>query len=399
MTKGQQYERPPPLPVTNPADAQLPSQRNTAAIGTSTAVTRTVIQQGFAFYFRVPVKLFRPTRIDYMALPRALGPGAKEGAPWSWRTSTIGLLFNACQKHGLRFIPDNVLPPLLANSAVGVVLYTTYITALPLYHPPSYHHPNRTWPPPPFESVFWAGASAGAAQAIIAQPLDALQVRFKMNDMLEGKFRSMWDYSRTTLREVGVRSILGGFMLSLTKDALGYGLFFATFEFVKQQGYYSFLRLIYGKPHEPIQHDDVKHRHMHNTHPPHFIIPPLFVVLAGAAASTAHQAISYPLTKIQDIHWSRLETLDYKLRLEGSNPMLAYLHSYRDTFRQCSMSAAKYGGWWRWLYRGFAGTAVRSVPSTSAGLVVFEAFRRKYGGPSVFGGDVLVEEEGWEVIL
>lgn len=35
---------------------------------------------------------------------------------WSLHTTTPGLLAHAVRKYGWRFIPDQVLPPLLANA-------------------------------------------------------------------------------------------------------------------------------------------------------------------------------------------------------------------------------------------------------------------------------------------
>lgn len=57
------------------------------------------------------------------------------------------------------FIPRHILPPLLANTLIGTVLYTTYIATLPVFHPPSAFQLHRPFPPPPYTSVFMAGKS------------------------------------------------------------------------------------------------------------------------------------------------------------------------------------------------------------------------------------------------
>ena len=49
-----------------------------------------------------------------------------------------------------------------------------------------------------------------------------------------------------------------------------------------------------------------------------------------------------------------------------------------------------------WLYRGFWWNTIRQVPSTSAGLIIFELFRRKYGA----GGDaVKINKDGYDILL
>jgi hypothetical protein len=50
----------------------------------------------------------------------------------------------------------------------------------------------------------------------------------------------------------------------------------------------------------------------------------------------------------------------------------------------------------RWLYRGFLRSSIRQVPSTSAGLVIFELMRRKY---ATAADTVLIEKDGFDILL
>lgn len=125
----------------------------------------------------------------------------------------------------------------MANTLIGTVLYTTYIATLPLFHPPSAFQLHRPFPPPPYTSVFIAGKTkkmrnisyqyllncndigclAGAAQSIIATPLDSLKVRFEVSDLLEGKHKSMYQFAKSTLKELGIASAYRGFTLTLIR--------------------------------------------------------------------------------------------------------------------------------------------------------------------------------------
>ncbi|PKK77466.1 hypothetical protein RhiirC2_861911 [Rhizophagus irregularis] len=58
--------------------------------------------------------------------------------------------------------------------------------------------------PPPFSIVFTSGAIVGAAQFLVAAPLDSLKVRFEVNDLLEGKHKSMFVFAKTTWKALGV---------------------------------------------------------------------------------------------------------------------------------------------------------------------------------------------------
>lgn len=372
--------------------------KQSVSIGGASAVTRSLVGQFLAVWFRVPIKLFRPTRIDYMIIPRAINPRILKGEAWSWRTSSPMLLASAVRQHGWGFIGGFVVPPLLANSVIGIVLYTTYVESLQLLHPPSAQNLHRAILPPPFEITYKAGAFAGFAQALVSQPIDALTVRFEVNRMLEGRYPSMWHYCVATLRETGLKPVFGGFLLSAVKESLAMGAFFGTFEFVKNQGYYAFLSLFYGRSHLSLYtkssstaragKEDTGRRQ------PYWLIAPSFLLLSGLAASVAHTSMHYPLSKIQETHLARLESADYRARYESEfrqkRALSIYASEYWATAKQCSFVAAKNGGWRKWLFRGIVSTAIRGAPATSFGLIIFESFRSHFAGTEL-GSDIFLE--------
>ena len=159
--------------------------------------------------------------------------------------STPGLLTHAVRTYGWGFIPNQVLPPMLANVrsvssgqgadpyttfagsltslSVGAVLYTSYLQILGTLHQPSSQSTTRIYPPPPIQATLTAGIAAGAIQSVVAAPLDALQVRFRTSDIVEGRYRTMWHYGYRELSEIGIRGIFAGWSLSFVKDSVGYG--------------------------------------------------------------------------------------------------------------------------------------------------------------------------------
>ncbi|ORY78605.1 mitochondrial carrier domain-containing protein [Protomyces lactucae-debilis] len=393
--------------VSQPKDDA--ESRNSARIGGASAVSRSLIGQILAVWFRVPVKLFRPARIDYMIVPRALfakpaTPG--EHARW-WQRSTPYLLGKAVRQHGIGFIPNYVLPPLFANSLIGVVLYTTYIEALGVLHAPS-KQANNPFPPPPPEATLKAGALAGCAQALVSQPIDALTVRFEIASVLGGKMPNLWLWCLQTVQKTGLKPIFGGFLLSAMKESVSMAAFFCLFEMVKGQGYYAFLRLIYGRDHLSLYNSSFgNHRNQDNLEGegkpaarPYWMIGPTFLLAAGLAASVAHTSVHYPLTRIQNVHMTRLESASYRQRFEAQfhNRAAAsvYLGEYSTTLQQCHAQAQKYAkragssvtaGWGRFLFRGFTQTAIRGAPATAVGLIIFESFRSHFSQQ----GDVFLD--------
>ncbi|OXV10416.1 hypothetical protein Egran_01820 [Elaphomyces granulatus] len=375
-------------------------RRKNAATGASAAGVRALSAQMVAFYFRAPVKAFFRNRVDYMAFARAINPRIAEGK-WSLYTTTPGLLAHAVHKYGWRFIPDQVLPPLLANAGVGAILYTSYLQVLGALHEPTSQASKRIYPPAHPSYTFVAGFSAGAIQSIVAAPLDALQVRLRTSDMLEGHYSSIWEYAKYKLREIGIRGIFAGWTLSFLRDAFGYAIFFSSFECIKSQAYYSFITQHYGS----LQPRHIQSMSSSTTSDggvplikPHYALEPCFLMMAGITASVAQQFVQHPLSVLQNLHFERLEYLDHQASMGHSKRQMMrhYYQAYQETFKQCQKRAIQAGGWRRWLFKGFVGSTVRQVPSTSAGLVIFELVRRKYGNPA---DAVHIKKDGYDILL
>ena len=261
---------------------------------------------------------------------------------------------------------------------------------------------KRVSPPPPLKDTFTAGFSAGAIQSFVAAPLDALHIRFDANDVLTREHKNMWQYGRIKLNEIGLRGVFAGWGLSLLKDSFGYGVFFATFEYVKAQSYYAFVTRYYGRT----QIRDVSNQHPCElnkkvnvpTLKPHYAIEPAFLMLAGVAASISQQTIQHPLNSIQIIYHRRLQSLDMQAQMNQSRSKLLnnFYQAYKKTYTECSSQARRSGGWRRWFYRGFFRNTIKQVPSTSAGLVIFELVRRRYGNESEL---TKIEMDGYDILI
>ncbi|KAG9325647.1 hypothetical protein KVV02_001131 [Mortierella alpina] len=410
--------------------------RGSATVGVPTAVARSMLLQALQFWYRVPIKLFRPMRVDYLVMARAATMGiiptpenrlvqaqahAQTAVKLSKRTqffraTSIGMLAHAIRTQGPGFVYRQVLPPLIMNSFIGSVLYTTYIFTLPIFHPAFTYQKSRTFPPPPFPAVFMAGALAGAAQSLVAAPMDSLKVKFQVQDLAHGgKHKSMSSFAITTLKELGLKTVYRGYALTLVKDSLACGLFFGVFEWVKQQGYYYFIDELYGIREDmellkamTVSSEDSTLTPPPQTHDPsstttttcsprsdpstrpYFLLEPVFVLLAGAAAAIAYQAVDYPLEQIKTIFYAKEAELQAEKLRSTPHPHTQHLNSssmrtgpsissqlYRLTRLECVAQAQQSGGWRRFLFSNFASTAIRAVPAASVGFLVFEVMKRK----------------------
>ncbi|KAF2861547.1 mitochondrial carrier [Piedraia hortae CBS 480.64] len=391
----------PPPSIGGPADGSLKKPHDTATTGLGASAMRAFSARMLAFYFRAPMKAFFRARVDYMGYPRAISPLVQKGEKWSWRMSGPALLYSAIQRHGWTFIPNQVLPPLLANTVVGAVLYTSYLQVLGYLHEPAQKSTKRIDPLPSPSTTFTAGFAAGAIQSLVAAPVDALQVRFQARELMSGKYKNMWHYAYRKTQEIGIRGIFAGWSLALIRDAFGNAAFFSTFEYVKGQAFYTFISHYYGHYGNLPQHqkDAIKAQGQQSGTPeirPHYLLEPAFLALAGIAASVVQAVIQHPVSRIQDIHYGRLAWIDSHMHTNRSQALSLYADAYRKTLKQCIAISRRSGGLMRWLYKDFLVRTVTQVPSTSAGLIAFEVIRRMYNN----GNDaVRINKDGYQILL
>lgn len=281
------------------------------------------------------------------------------------------------------------------------MLYTSYLQILGSLHHSLSQSLKRIYPPPPVSCTFTAGFIAGAIQSVVAAPVDALQARFRTSDILDGKYKNMWRYGQKKLVEIGIRGAFAGWGLSLLKDSLGCGIFFATFEYLKAQSYYAFVFKYYRgfDTHKPaVIPPKTYARNGCPIIKPHYAIEPTFLMLAGVTASIAQQVVLHPVAMVRTIHH------DFLLRFHGqvsssnpkSRPSNNSYRAYKKTYQRCLTYARRFGGWRRWLYRGFPLNTIKQVPSTSAGLIIFELVRRRYGSEVEA---VRIERDDYDILL
>lgn len=212
----------------------------------------------------------------------------------------------------------------------------------------------------------------------------------------------MWQYGYQKLHEIGIRGVFAGWGLSLLKDSAGYAVFFATFEYVKAQAYYEFVSRYYGqwrlRDRGPVLRPRVDELHSGFVIRPHYAIEPTFLMFAGIAASVTQQVIQHPIGLIQSVYSGSLAEIDRQFQLDRTRSQVghSYYSSYGKTYQHCQLYVQQYGGWRRWLYRGFFRSTIKQVPSTSAGLIIFELVRRRFGIDSEL---VKIDKDGYDIIL
>ncbi|KAH7341886.1 mitochondrial carrier domain-containing protein [Rhizoctonia solani] len=209
------------------------------------ALARTAAR-GAGLYFSRPMRLFRPTKISGWTTLRHVA--ASEG-----RSLSPAFIANLIRTQGALVIPRHFIPPLLVNTCLGTILFTTYTHVYDAVHREDFCQSSTA-------ASAIAGAAAGAIQSIAGAPAE--NVRLYLEGDVTGKqtsaqgWRQAWkevfvDSSRSeriedrkSLRQEAratrqwMREVAGmsmsrgweGWRWNCAKDTLGFALFFATFD-------------------------------------------------------------------------------------------------------------------------------------------------------------------------
>lgn len=415
-------------PPTNGDQAVL-DNRNHSIIGALTAGGRSIVYQFTSFYLRTPLKLFRPARFDYLHYVRIILTGEEKG-PASDRNnkklgflrsryfgylenSSLGILAKALNKYGWKVIPDRILPPLLVNSATGVVLYTTYLASLGHFSKglSSSSSSKNPW------DVWRSGLAAGAMQALVSTPIDAIYTRSSTSEFLSvaKQYDNLWLYGRDKLMEIGVVGCFGGFGLALIKESLGFAVYFTTFELVRGQlcewcktAIRQYLEVKYVINNIKLS-DLLSTKSSSSDSAPKKMdllsqkeekwLNRAFIFVGGVTAAFLLQVVQYPFRKIQKIHQSRLEAFDIfnKSFAHQSSPVKPisnatkifvsqpasrrlhiYYNSYLDTFEHIHFIHKNTRSLVKWLYKGFTRNTLAIIPGTTAGLLMLDYMRSSF---------------------
>ncbi|KAG9103123.1 hypothetical protein FRC06_000149 [Ceratobasidium sp. 370] len=212
------------------------------------AMARTAAR-GAGLYFSRPMRLFRPTKISgWTSLRHA---AASQGTSLS-----PNFIWNLVRTQGLLVLPRHFVPPLLVNTCLGALLFTTYSVTYDALHRPG-RYQNST------AASAVAGATAGAIQSLAGAPAENVRLLLEggttgPQSTIKG-WRQAWkdvfiDSSqpniqqnkitsrreareiREWMREVGEMAGRGweGWGWSCAKDVCGFALFFAVFDLSRQ---------------------------------------------------------------------------------------------------------------------------------------------------------------------
>ncbi|KAI9341535.1 mitochondrial carrier domain-containing protein [Zopfochytrium polystomum] len=346
------------------------------------------------WWFRVPIKLFRPSVVNPMLVFNMMAEA--EG-----KKVSAGYVRNVVREEGFQLISKNMLPLLICNSIVGAVLFNVYtatadhLEALAAFDSSTpttvFHHMSQ------FSHhfhPFFAGAVAGLAQSVLATPLDNVTRRVNPEVMAARRGEGMIGLAIRAVREamppalgplprwVGgrlnresvtrdliniegrLRFFWEGWWLNAFKDSLGFALFFGFFETTRKHGKHFVVTL-----HEQYFQASAGGNTDSEASPGEKPRRPLFVsigqvtavIIAGALAGAGYQLVIYPFDRLP--HLVPADATD-GLAPPGS------VKGKVDWPKTYEMATSRAG--LRILYQGLGSQLVRIAPPSAIGLLIYE---------------------------
>ncbi|KAH7378225.1 mitochondrial carrier domain-containing protein [Pyrenochaeta sp. MPI-SDFR-AT-0127] len=118
--------------------------------------------------------------------------------------------------------------PILTYGALNALLFVTYNRTLSLLSP---HPPTSSDNPNNYAKIWLAGATGGLASFIVSAPTELIKCRAQVST---DRQTTSWSIARDVWRKEGVRGLYYGGGITSVRDAVGYGFYFWSYEWAKQ---------------------------------------------------------------------------------------------------------------------------------------------------------------------
>ncbi|TFK20837.1 mitochondrial carrier [Coprinopsis marcescibilis] len=244
-------------------------------------------------------------------------------APKGMFKGPMDILVETLRKEGFFALYKGMLSPLLGVAGVNSLLFASYGISKRLISP----YPDKS-----LKEIAAAGALAGAANSILASPVEMFKVRMQgqygsaSDKRLRAVFSEMW-------REYGIRrGILRGYWVTVAREIPAYAAFYSAFEFSKRN-----FQKQYGEE----------------------SIPVWALLASGSTGGIAYWLACYPL----DVVKSRIQL---PATPPTGTPVQYIAHEIRTILAESGV---------RGLFQGLSPSLLRSIPAAASTFAAFELTR------------------------
>lgn len=244
-------------------------------------------------------------------------------APKGMFKGPMDILSQTLRKEGFFALYKGMLSPLLGIAGVNSLLFAAYGTSKRIISP----FPNLS-----LKQIAAAGAMAGAANAILASPVEMFKVR------MQGQYGAATDKRLGVVvsemwRDWGFRKgIMRGYWVTVAREIPAYAGFYSAFEFSKR----SFAKK-YGND-----------------------IPVWALLASGSTGGISYWLACYPLDVVKS-----------RIQLRAEPPKGSPIQYIVRELREIVIEAGSVGG----LFRGLTPSLLRSIPAAGSTFAAFELTR------------------------
>lgn len=244
-------------------------------------------------------------------------------APKGMFKGPMDILSQTLRKEGFFALYKGMLSPLLGIAGVNSLLFAAYGTSKRIISP----FPNLS-----LKQIAAAGAMAGAANAILASPVEMFKVR------MQGQYGAATDKRLGVVvsemwRDWGFRKgIMRGYWITVAREIPAYAGFYSAFEFSKR----SFAKK-YGND-----------------------IPVWTLLASGSTGGISYWLACYPLDVVKS-----------RIQLRAEPPKGSPIQYIVRELREIVIEAGSVGG----LFRGLTPSLLRSIPAAGSTFAAFELTR------------------------
>ncbi|KAI0090871.1 mitochondrial carrier [Irpex rosettiformis] len=243
-------------------------------------------------------------------------------APKGMFNGPMDILKQTLRNEGFLALYKGMASPLMGIAGVNSLLFAAYAASKRVVSP---------FPELSLQQIAVAGAMAGAANAILASPVEMFKVR------MQGQYGSKDDKTlRATVRDMWVKygfrnGIMRGYWITFAREIPAYAGFYTAYEFSKRR-----FAKRYGKD-----------------------IPVWAVLASGSTGGLAYWLSSYPL----DVIKSRVQLRDAP---PVGTPVRYIAHEFNAILAESGFSG---------LFKGLTPSLLRSIPAAASTFAAFEITR------------------------
>ncbi|KZT00528.1 mitochondrial carrier [Laetiporus sulphureus 93-53] len=245
-------------------------------------------------------------------------------APKGMFKGPMDILMQTIRKEGFFALYKGMASPLLGIAGVNSLLFAAYGTSKRILSP---------FPQLSLQQIAAAGAMAGAANAILASPVEMFKIR------MQGQYggvgdKRLRDVAREMWAQWGFRKgVMRGYWITVAREIPAYAGFYSAFEFSRRK-----FADRYGGPTK---------------------VPVWALLVSGAGGGIAYWLACYPL----DVVKSRVQLRD----TPPTGTPVQYIAR--------ELLAVVHEGGWTGLFRGLSPSLLRSIPAAASTFAAYEITR------------------------